>query len=474
MLFNRQRLGTILLFLSDIVIIVTSFLLAVFIRKILPSIISAVPIFSGRSENYYWFFLIWFATMTYEGGYTKRFTFWDEVKLLWKVTFFSTLAILTIVSLGQLSYDVSRSVILLMGFLSLGIFPVLRIAVKRQLINAGMLKSRVLVIGTGETARRALSALRREHNLGYDVIGFISDEPSNKKHFIDGVKVHGYIHKVERYIQNSDIQDVVVATSRIEKDALFHMVNNLQHKAKSVLYIPDFAGMAVMGTELRHFFHDKVFAVEIKNNLAQPVNYYAKKAFDYLMGIMLFLVLIVPFLLISILVKLTSKGPAIFKQERIGQNGRAFMCYKFRTMYNDADDRLKTILITDPEARAEWEAHWKLKNDPRTTKIGNFLRKTSLDELPQIFNVLRGEMSLVGPRPVTQDEIEKYYKDNAELCFCVPPGITGLWQVSGRSNTTYEERVSLDSWYVRNWNLWLDIVILMKTFYVVFNKDGAQ
>ena len=474
MLLYRQRLGMIILFLSDSVIIFTIFLLAVFIRKILPSIISLVPIFSGNPTNYYWFFLIWFATMTYEGGYSRRFTFWDEVKLLWKVTFFSTLAILTIVSLGQLNYVVSRSVILLMGFLSLGIFPVLRIAVKRQLINAGMLKSRVLIIGTDETARRALSALRREPNLGYDVIGFISDEQSNKKHLIDGVKVHGYFHRVERYLQNSDIQDVVVATSRIEKDALFDLVNNLQHKAKSVLYIPDFSGMAVMGTELRHFFHDQVFALEIKNNLAQPFNYYAKKAFDYLMGIILFLVLMIPFMLISILVKATSKGPAIFKQKRVGQNGRPFMCYKFRTMYNDADDRLRTLLVKDPEARAEWQAYYKLKNDPRITKIGNFLRKTSLDELPQIFNVLRGEMSLVGPRPVTQDEIETYYKDKAKLCFCVPPGITGLWQVSGRSNTSYEYRVSLDSWYVRNWNLWLDVVILMKTFYVVLKREGAQ
>jgi Undecaprenyl-phosphate galactose phosphotransferase WbaP len=474
MLLYRQRLGTIILFLSDSVIIFTIFLLAVFIRKIVPSIIPVVPIFSGNPANYYWFFLIWFATMTYEGGYSRRFTFWDEVKLLWKVTFFSTLAILTIISLGQLSYVVSRSVILLMGFLSLGIFPVMRIAVKRQLINAGMLKSRVLIIGTDETARRALSALRREPNLGYDVIGFISDEPSNKKYIIDGVKVHGYFHNVERYVRNSDIQDVVVATSRIEKDALFHLVNNLQHKAKSVLYIPDFSGMAVMGTELRHFFHDQVFALEIKNNLAQPFNYYAKKAFDYLMSIILFLVLMIPFVIISILVRVTSKGPAIFKQERVGKNGRPFMCYKFRTMYNDADDRLRTILITDPEARAEWQAYWKLKNDPRITKIGNFLRKTSLDELPQIFNVLRGEMSLVGPRPVTQHEIEMYYKDKAKLCFCVPPGITGLWQVSGRSNTSYEYRVSLDSWYVRNWNLWLDIVILMKTFYVVLKREGAQ
>ncbi len=142
-------------------------------------------------------------------------------------------------------------------------------------------------------------------------------------------------------------------------------------------------------------------------------------------------------------------------------------------MYNDAETRLDNLLQSNTDARNEWNHHWKLKNDPRITKIGIFLRKTSLDELPQIFNVLKGNMSLVGPRPVTKREINEYYKDQAKLCFGVPPGVTGLWQVSGRSNTGYDYRIALDSWYVRNWNLWLDIVILFKTFKVVLSGEGA-
>jgi undecaprenyl-phosphate galactose phosphotransferase len=143
-------------------------------------------------------------------------------------------------------------------------------------------------------------------------------------------------------------------------------------------------------------------------------------------------------------------------------------------MYHDADARLKDILSTSHKAREEWEKFRKLTDDPRITPLGRFLRSTSLDELPQIINVLRGEMSLVGPRPVTAEEIEKYYRDRAELCFSVLPGITGLWQVSGRSNASYDYRISLDSWYVRNWNLWLDVVILLKTVYVVVKKEGAK
>jgi undecaprenyl-phosphate galactose phosphotransferase len=170
---------------------------------------------------------------------------------------------------------------------------------------------------------------------------------------------------------------------------------------------------------------------------------------------------------------MSSRGPAIFSQERIGKEGKSFRCYKFRTMYIDTEQQFNSHLEKNPEAKTEWEQHQKLKNDPRITKIGDFLRKTSLDELPQLFNVLKGEMSLVGPRPVTRREIDDYYKDKAELCFGVPLGVTGLWQVSGRSNTGYDYRIALDLWYVRNWNLWLDIVILLKTIKIVLKREGA-
>jgi undecaprenyl-phosphate galactose phosphotransferase len=178
-------------------------------------------------------------------------------------------------------------------------------------------------------------------------------------------------------------------------------------------------------------------------------------------------------IIIIVLTRMNSKGPAIFSQERIGRNDTPFRCYKFRTMYSNSEDQISELLASDPEANHEWQNHFKLKDDPRITKVGAFLRKTSLDELPQLFNVLKGEMSLVGPRPVTRKEINDYYKDAAKLCFGVPPGITGLWQVSGRSSTSYAYRIALDSWYVRNWNLWLDIVILLKTVRIVIKREGA-
>jgi undecaprenyl-phosphate galactose phosphotransferase len=177
-------------------------------------------------------------------------------------------------------------------------------------------------------------------------------------------------------------------------------------------------------------------------------------------------------LAIAIWVYRDSPGPVIFKHRRIGKDGKDFYCYKFRSMCVDADVKLKELLEKDPEARAEWEKDFKLKNDPRITRSGAFLRKTSLDELPQIFNVLKGEMSLVGPRPIIRDEIPRYGK-YIEDYYMVRPGITGMWQTSGRNDIDYDERVQMDTWYVRNWNIWFDIVLLWRTFSVVLNKKGA-
>jgi Undecaprenyl-phosphate galactose phosphotransferase WbaP len=470
----RQRMGTIILFSGDIVILFLITALAIIVRDVIPRVIPLFPPFTRDIGYAWWFFPVWLTILAYEGAYSRRFTLWDEVKLLWKAAVLATMAILTIVFLGQIGLSVSRTVVVLIGVLSLVIFPVLRLLLKRWLVRAGLLRRRVLILGANETGVLALRALRGEPNLGYEVVGFLDDAPAPGRTSIEGIKVHRRIDQVERYIANGRIHDVVIALSDEDQGRLNRLVNRLQHKAASVLYFPNYAGMAAVGTELRHFFHDQAFALEIKNNLAEPFNYITKKVFDYLAGVLLLLLLLVPLAVISLLVRITSPGPAVYRQRRVGRNGQPFNCYKFRTMYRDADARLTDILNASPEAKSEWVQYRKLSDDPRITPLGRFLRRTSLDELPQIMNVLRGEMSLVGPRPVTEEEIRDHYRDSAELCFSVLPGMTGLWQVSGRSNTSYEYRVSLDSWYVRNWNLWLDIVILIKTVYVVLNRQGAR
>jgi undecaprenyl-phosphate galactose phosphotransferase len=180
------------------------------------------------------------------------------------------------------------------------------------------------------------------------------------------------------------------------------------------------------------------------------------------------------FLLIAFLIILTSPGKIIYSHERIGRGGKPFCCYKFRTMYIDADRRLKEILNSDPLLRKEWEQNYKLKNDPRITFFGAFLRKTSLDELPQFWNVLKGDLSVVGPRPVVKDEIEKFYHVKAYKILSIRPGLTGVWQVSGRSDiSSYEKRVEMDEYYVDNQSFLMDLKLICKTLPAMLASKGA-
>jgi lipopolysaccharide/colanic/teichoic acid biosynthesis glycosyltransferase len=199
----------------------------------------------------------------------------------------------------------------------------------------------------------------------------------------------------------------------------------------------------------------------------------AKRALD-LFGAAFGLVLLAPFFLIVAMMVRADGGPAFFAHQRVGRGGKLFGCLKFRSMVVDSQARLEALLANDPAARAEWDATRKLKNDPRITRIGRFLRSTSLDELPQLINVLRGEMSLVGPRPVQEAEIDRYYGASAAHYMAVRPGITGLWQVSGRSETSYESRVALDVSYVSRPSLLADIAILLRTPLAVVSRRGAH
>ncbi len=186
------------------------------------------------------------------------------------------------------------------------------------------------------------------------------------------------------------------------------------------------------------------------------------------------LIFLLPIMLpLAIFIRLSDGGPALFRQKRIGRDGREFWCFKFRSMVVDADIRLQQLLETDPRARREWQATQKLENDPRITAFGHFLRKSSLDELPQLINILKGEMSIVGPRPIVQNEVEKYGDYFGHYCQ-VRPGLTGLWQVSGRSDTSYGERVALDVKYVSDWSYVSDIKIMAMTIPAVLLSDGAR
>jgi undecaprenyl-phosphate galactose phosphotransferase len=470
----KKHFGTAFLVIVDLFAIFVVLQSAIFLRKNILPYWGEFPEFPQIDFTFFWWvFPVWIFFFIYEGMYTKRFSFWDEIKMLWKVVFFSTLAVFAILYLGKAGEQVSRTVLVVMSIIAIPFFPLIRTNAKKLLIYMGLLKRKVLVIGAGKTGELIYKALKRDPNLGLNVVGFLDDDPEKIGRTIGGIKIHAGVDKAQKYIGRCGIEDVVIAMPGCDKKKFISLINKLQHKAQNILLIPDLFGITVLGTNLQHFFQEQAIGLEVKNNLAQPVNIFIKKLFDLAASFILIVILFVPMLVIAAIIKATSKGAVIYSQDRTGRKGKPFKCYKFRTMYNDAEERLADLLKNSDRAKNEWDKHWKLSNDPRITGIGRFLRQTSLDELPQIFNVLKGDMSLVGPRPVTQREIDECYKDQAQLCFGVLPGVTGLWQVSGRSNTSYDYRISLDSWYVRNWNLWLDIVILFKTVRVVLKKEGA-
>lgn len=222
-------------------------------------------------------------------------------------------------------------------------------------------------------------------------------------------------------------------------------------------------------TEL-HIDHAESYG--LAKSISPSWHYSAKRFLDIILSAFAIIVLSPVFLLIALLVCLDG-GPAVFGHSRVGKGGRSFRCLKFRSMVPNAAAVLQDLLVNNPEAAQMWATSRKLPRDPRVTRIGKFLRATSLDELPQLFNVLRGEMSLVGPRPVVQEELTDHYGVAAVCYLAVRPGITGLWQISGRSDTTYAERVALDCRYVREFSLWQDLRILLQTVPAVLVRRGA-
>lgn len=222
-------------------------------------------------------------------------------------------------------------------------------------------------------------------------------------------------------------------------------------------YVRDFGG--ILGFSSTH-------------NLTKKFSLALKRMLDFALLLLSAPITIPLTIVVAILVKLTSEGPAFYGHKRIGKNGREFKCWKFRSMVIDADKQLEKILAENPEMRAEWEKDRKFTNDPRITKVGKILRKTSIDEIPQFFNILTGEMSFIGPRPVTKPELKRY-GNKSDFILSVQPGLSGMWQISGRSDTGYEERIILDSYYIQNWSIWLDLWIIIKTVYVVIKGKGA-
>ena len=403
--------------------------------------------------------------------YNRRIQFYKVIQQLFYAVCYASVAVIMVLYFGQLAATTSRLFVGLLWIFSFINLVTFRYIFKKLLEKSNIMQVPVLIIGAGKTAEILVRGISKDAGLGYKIIGFLEDNEI-ESNLLQKHPVLGGFEDAEAVIRKTGVQRVIIAAPGLEQEKLTSLIYRVQPLVKSLGIIPNLVGVPMGEIEVESFFNEKLMLLRVTNNLARPFNRFLKTVFDYVLTLFGTIAIFPILLVIAIWIYKDSPGPVIFKHTRIGKDGKPFPCYKFRSMCVDAKEKLAELLANDEEARAEWERDFKLKNDPRITKSGAFLRKTSLDELPQIFNVLRGEMSLVGPRPIIQEELERYGEYAADYLM-VKPGITGMWQVSGRNDIDYSERVMLDSWYVRNWSVWLDIMLLWRTVKVVALRKGA-
>ncbi|MBA3707676.1 MAG: undecaprenyl-phosphate galactose phosphotransferase WbaP [Planctomycetes bacterium] len=365
--------------------------------------------------------------------------------------------------------DYSRGAFLIAWAGSVVALPLFRTALRSIVAKRSWWGVPVAVLGAGMTGRALVKSMLATPQQGLKPIVMLDDDASKCGDYL-GVPVLQGLSMAPMIAKDLRVTHAILAMPGAPVERLRILETQNQNAFPHLVIIPNLCGFASLWVNARDL--GGVLGLEVRRNLLLFGPRLIKRSLDLVLctigGIA-----ILPFIaLVALCIKLESRGPVFYSQQRVGRNNTRFNAWKFRSMVENADQVLETYLATHPELRAEWNRDHKLRNDPRVTRVGRFLRKTSLDELPQIWNAVLGQMSLVGPRPIVDAEMAKY-EGAIDLYLQVRPGISGLWQVSGRNDTTYAERVMLDSYYVRNWSVWLDIHILIKTIRVVLMSRGA-
>lgn len=377
--------------------------------------------------------------MAYLGIYTKRYDFWHESRLVLQASFLSFIILLSALALGQNAEYYSRSTLVLIFICCAVVLPMAKLLIKGILYKFGIWQLPAKVISENDLFKNELF---EDKYLGY-------------------VKAKNSEHKI-----------VFIDGSSFDKDKLNTIIEDNIRNSREIIFTPILSGYDFSHSYIYNIFNTRTNIFTLENELLSKTNRISKLLLDYILVLSTSIFWLPILIFIALWIKKEEpRGNIFFMQRRLGVNGKEFMCYKFRSMYSD-QSFMQEWLEKNPEEVAYYRMYHKYMNDPRITKIGSFLRKTSLDELPQLLNVLRGEMSLVGPRPYMIIE-KKDIGKKAPLVLAVKPGITGIWQVSGRSDVNFETRVEMDVWYMKNWSLWNDFVVLIKTFQTVFKRDGA-
>lgn len=435
----NKLISSIVLVLFDIFSIFLAIFTAVSLRKLL-SIMFDLPVIDYSYLAFYAVYVTLILILAYLGIYTKRFDFWHEAKLVVRASFLSFIILLAGLALGQNSEYYSRTTLILIFVLSPFFIALFKLLAKKYLFKLGFWKKSARVISDNQNFKNQLFD---DWYLGY----VKSSGLERGTIFIDG--------------QN------------IGKDKLNKIIESNIKNSREIIFTPVLNGYDFSHSYIYNLFNSKMNIFTLENRLLSRRNKIIKNIIDYFFVIFSSVIWLPLFIIVSLFIKLEDpKGKVLFKQKRLGVNGKEFVCYKFRSMYCD-QSFMDKWLEDNPEEKLYYDKYHKYINDPRITPIGQFLRKTSLDELPQLLNVLKGEMSLVGPRPYMVEEKEDI-GSKSSLILSVKPGVTGLWQVTGRSTVDFDSRTEIDLWYMKNWSLWNDVVILLKTLRIVLKREGAS
>jgi Undecaprenyl-phosphate galactose phosphotransferase WbaP len=408
------------------------------------------------------------------GDYSRRGLFWDSTRATTVGLIIASLpCFLILVALpGQYSSSASIASWIFLLFA----VPCLRQLARVAMTYAGIWRLPAALIASGPRAYDIYAALNNTISLGYDIRWLALDEADREPR--ENLKRLKQIFltdpgEIAAKLAADGCAQVVIATDDMQSTAFADLIQRLMERGISVAFIPSFLRLPLVRVTTSYFFGHDILLFQVRNSLWRAPHRFIKRSFDIVGSIALLLLFLPVLITISIAIKRYDGGKVSYAQRRVGRYGRQFDCLKFRTMAEDADSRRARWAKEEPELYAEFLKTYKLRDDPRVTKPGKWLRRTSLDELPQLLNVLRGEMSLVGPRPIPEQQLLDHYGQAAQLYMQVRPGLTGLWQISGRNETTLEERVVYDEWYILNWSFWYDIVILIQTAWIIVSGRGA-
>ncbi len=476
MIVFRHVLQVLVLLIADVLAFFVSFSLAglaFWVLHHIPGLAGLHPI-TPRTTQWLLFPVVIVLFFMLHGLYTNRYGLWEEMRRLYRALVAAYGVIFLFLLYAGAPWQ--QAAFCVVGWLAMAllVFPVERDLVQRLLYSLRICREPVVLIGTREDVQEVHRALKKEPHLCFQPVAVVlrNASPEDPPRQVDGIPVVD-LQDLARLSREQGVNTVVIATPPHSRERISALYAEVSRWVRNILVVPPLRGFAILNAQLCPLFFKNFLMVHHQNRLRDPVSVLIKELADRLFALLLLPLLLPVMAILAFVAWIDTRAWPIFSHERVGKNGKKIRVFKFRTMRKDADKVLKELLERDPEARREWEQTFKLKNDPRVTRYGRFLRKTSLDELPQLFNILKGEMSFVGPRPVLQEELDTYYGENAKFYTQVKPGITGLWQVSGRSHVDYPTRVFLDSWYVLNWSPWLDFMILLKTFKVILLMEGA-